>query len=71
MIRFTPEGFTIEVKDPRPRETWSEMVRDTVDALQSIDPELTNHNYFYLHELLKNMLPGAESISVSLENYED
>ena len=71
MIRFTPEGFTIEVKDPRPRETYIEMVRDTIDALQSIDTELTDHNFFYLHELLKNMLPDADSISISLENYND
>ena len=65
MVRITEDGFCIEIKTTQPAHDYVQLVTELVTVLQTTDPELTDDNFIYLHNLLKALLPTiqqAESI---------
>jgi len=72
MIRRTKEGFCVEMKTAQPANDYHEMLNDIIGVLQCSDPEMRNNeNYFYLFELLKNMLPDSDQAELIFEDLDE
>ena len=56
-VKPTPTGFNIELKCEDPTSDYIETMRDLIDLMRDRDEEMSQHQYFYASELLKQMLP--------------
>lgn len=63
-IEFDKTGFTVKVQTGGcPIEDWQSTCEDIITVLQDIDyKDSCRSNYYFLLELLKNMLPDKKQI---------
>jgi hypothetical protein len=64
MISFTDHSFIVEVETGIiAHDNWRMTVDEIIDALQAQDTDMRGEkNYYYLLELLRQMLPSEKQI---------
>lgn len=67
MVRTTTNGILIEIATNQPAHDYVQLVNEITTLLQTTDPELTNSNFIYTHNLLKALLPSVGQATRALK----
>lgn len=64
MVSFEKDAFTVKVYTGMDSSgTWVNTCRDIIDVLADVDTSSRcDNNYYYLLQLLKEMLPDEEAV---------
>jgi hypothetical protein len=62
MVTIEGNTFTIRIDSEYPAADFLSLYNDIIDVLQVVDNDVRRDNYYYLLELLREMMPDGAAL---------